>query len=361
MTTIHQVVPVLAPRDAVGNHTLALRDALRDAGYDSDVFAEVRVGAHQHVGRELAELDSVGAADLLLFQASTGSGAADWVLARPEPLAVNYHNITPARFFEPWDAEAAASMRRARNQLSAMARRSTLALADSPYNAAELTEVGYHPVVVAPLLLDLESRLSEPDPRTLEHLARTRRGTHWLFVGRVAPNKAQHDLVAAFAAYRALYDPGARLTLVGGPAAASYWDAVLALVDALDLQQAVTLAGGVTDAELSAYYDDADVFVCLSRHEGFGVPLLEAMRHDLPVVALAQAAVPDTVGPAALLLDDHDPHLVAAAVAELLDDAAFCARLVTAGRSQVAAHSLDAARTAWLDLLGRHLAGEALG
>ena len=149
----------------------------------------------------------------MIYQSSTGSSAVEWLLRRSDPLVVNYHNITPASFFEPWDDQAAASMRRARAQLGSLARRSRLAVADSPFNAAELTELGYDPVVVSPLLLDLDARLAAPDAAVAEHLARTRAGRHWLFVGRLAPNKCQHDLIAAFAAYRALYDPGARLTL----------------------------------------------------------------------------------------------------------------------------------------------------
>jgi glycosyltransferase involved in cell wall biosynthesis len=174
-------------------------------------------------------------------------------------------------------------------------------------------------------------------------------------VGRLAPNKCQHDLVAAFAAYRAAYDPGARLTLIGSEAAPAYSDALYGLIDDLDLHGSVTIAGSVTDGELSAYYDDADVFVCLSRHEGFCVPLLEAMRHDLPVVALAAAAVPDTVGDAAVLVDDSSPTLVAATVHQLLGDDAFRGQLVTAGRAVLAAHSLAASSATWIDLLRTHL------
>src|SRR3546814_14345902 len=113
-------------------------------------------------------------------------------------------------------------MRRARAQLGAMARRSRLALADSPFNAAELTELGYSPVQVSPLLLDLDSRLAAPDPVVAEHLARTRAGRSWLFVGRLAPNKCQHDVIAAFAAYRLLSAPGPRLPLAGSAPAPSH-------------------------------------------------------------------------------------------------------------------------------------------
>ncbi len=194
-----------------------------------------------------------------------------------------------------------------------------------------------------------------PTPRWPPTSLARRAGSHWLFVGRLAPNKSQHDVIAAFAAYRTLYDPGARLTLIGSEAAASYSDALYGLVDDLGLAGAVTFAGSVSDAELAAYYDDADAFVCLSRHEGFCVPVLEAMRHDVPVVALAAAAVPDTVGDGAVLLDDASPHHVAATVHELLSDDSFRSGLVAAGRSVVASHALDEASSAFVELIRRHL------
>jgi glycosyltransferase involved in cell wall biosynthesis len=356
VTTVHQIIPVLAPHDAVGNHTLQVRDALRDAGFESEVYAEHRYGDRRGIGQPLTDFPEQGPPpDLLIYQSSTGSSAVEWLLRRNDPLLVNYHNITPASFFEPWDDQAAASMRRARTQLGSLARRSRLAVADSPFNAAELTELGYDPVVVSPLLLDLDARLAAPDPAVAEHLQRTRAGHHWLFVGRLAPNKCQHDLIAAFAAYRVLYDGGARLTLIGSEAAASYSDALYGLVDDLGLTTAVTFSGAVSDAELAAYYDDADAFVCLSQHEGFCVPVLEAMRHDVPVVALAAGAVPDTAADAAVLLEDGAPHQVAAAVHTLLGDEAFRAGLVAAGRGRVAAYSLESARESFVDLIRKQV------
>jgi glycosyltransferase involved in cell wall biosynthesis len=358
VTTVHQVIPVLSPHDAVGNHTLQVRDALRGAGFESEVFAEHRFGHHAGTGQLLTDFPEQAAApDLVIYQSSTGSPAVEWLLRRSDRLVVNYHNITPASFFEPWDDQAAASMRRARAQLGSLARRSRLAVADSPFNAAELTQLGFDPVVVSPLLLDLEARLASPEPVVVEHLARTRAGAHWLFVGRLAPNKCQHDLIGAFAAYRALYDPGARLSLIGSEAAATYSDALYGLVDDLGLNAAVTFTGSVTDAELAAYYADADAFVCLSRHEGFCVPLLEAMRHDVPVVALRAGAVPDTVGGAAVVVDDAGPHPVAAAVHTLLRDDALRAGLVAAGRSLVATYTLDATSRAFVDVIRHHLEG----
>lgn len=355
MTVVHQVIPVLAPRDAVGNHTRRVRDALRSAGISSEIFAELAVDGLEGEAQPLDRFDAVGAGcDLILYQASTGSGVVEWLLRRSERFSVNYHNITPGHFFDSWAPEAAASMRRARNQLRSMAPASVSGLADSTFNATELVEVGYRDVEVSPLLLDLSADAA-PDRQRLEFLRRVRRGAHWLFVGRVAPNKCQHDLVAAFAVYRRLYDPGARLTLVGSTAAPAYEEAVLSLVDELELAGSVTIIGSLSDSELAAYYADADVFVCLSRHEGFCVPVLEAMRGGTPVVALAATAVTETVGAAGMLLPDADPHVVAAVVQRLSSDDAWRARLVAAGHARVLGWSLERTVPQFLEAIERSL------
>lgn len=342
MTTIHQIVPVLARHDAVGSHSRRVQTALADRGHGSKIFAEIIVGDPGPDAHLIEEFEQHGAdADLLLFQASTGSTAADWLRSRAEPFAVNYHNITPAAFFDRWTPEAAANMRRGRSQVRGLASRSVAGLADSAYNAAELEAMGYTNVSVAPLLLDLDQEVPARDPQTVAYLERTRRGPRWLFVGRLAPNKCQHDLLAALAVHRRLHEPEATLTLVGSPASMTYADALLQVAEQLGVDDAVTIVAGLSDAELAAHYAGADVFVCLSEHEGFCIPLLEAMRHEVPVVAFAAAAVPETAADAALLLPEKDPHLVATTVARLLADPAMRDRLVQAGRARVADHRLE--------------------
>ena len=352
MTTVHQVIPVLARRDAVGAHTLQVRDALRAAGHDSEIFAEIIVDELQQEAHLLEEFDRLGeGSDLILYQASTGSTAGDWLMGRDEPLAVNYHNVTPAQFFDVWDPAAAAVMRWGRNQIRVLARRSVVALADSAFNAAELSEAGYEPVEVAPLLVEPASRRATADQAAAAHLSRLATTSHWLFVGRLAPNKCQHDIIGAFAVYRRVYDATARLTLVGSPALISYRDSLLALSDELGVDDAVTFVQTLNDAELRAYYEAADVFVCLSRHEGFCLPVLEAMASGTPVVALAAAAVPDTVGDAGLLLPDSDPVLVATAVQRLLADDRLRSQLVSAGHRVAGARDLGRDRETFLNLL----------
>lgn len=361
MTTVHQFIPVLAGADAIGSHTLQVRAALRAAGFRSDVYAEVVHDERRGEARPFAEYAKRGDADLLLYQASTGSALTEFLLGRPEPLAVDYHNITPASFFERWEPDAALNMRRARAQLRRLAGRTDLALADSAFNAAELEGEGFSPVVVAPLLLDLAAVGVTPDPVTTTFLRRTRRGAHWLFVGRLAPNKCQHDLVAALAAARRLHDPGARLTLVGATTSDTYRDALASLAEELGVADAVTVTDRVGADELAAYYADADVFVCLSEHEGFCVPVIEAMHLGVPVVAYAATAVPDTVGGAGVLLDAKDPVLVATAVARLLGDPVWQAELVDAGKARAGEFAAEVTGPHFVAVVRRFLEERSAG
>jgi glycosyltransferase involved in cell wall biosynthesis len=178
-----------------------------------------------------------------------------------------------------------------------------------------------------------------------------------LFVGRLAPNKAQHELVKMFALYRRAFDPDARLWLVGPHTVARYHVAVDRFVTAAGLTGAVHLTGAVSDGALNAYYDVADAFVSMSRHEGFGVPLLEAMAHDTPVIARASAAVPETVADAGVLLDGDAPIAdYAAAAWRVATDAGLRAALVERGRRRLDAYALPRLREQLLDALGPVLA-----
>ena len=230
-----------------------------------------------------------------------------------------------------------------------------LGLADSHYNEVDLVAAGCPRTAVVPVLVDLDRLLTAPDQRVaarlaaekaarlVDQVASTDAGSasaDWLFVGRVVPSKAQHDLVKALWAYRRLYDPTARLHLVGSTPSNRYLAVLRAFIADLGLQGAVRIAGEVSDAALAAYFDAADVYVSASLHEGFGVPLLEAMHVGVPVVARSAGAVDGTVGDAGLLLDSAGPSVIAAAVRRVLTDRSLRERLAAAGRRQVAEHTL---------------------
>lgn len=361
---VHQFVPALIPRDATGIHTLLLRDALRAAGWRSEIYAEAThdelVGESRPVERYAAE---AAPGDVLVYQFSTSSMVADLLAGRPEPLVLNYHNVTGTEHYERWDAAAAARAAEARRQLGVLAPRAVLGMADSAFNAADLTAAGCRAVEVVPVLVGA-GRLQGPgDPRVAARLARAKEGggADWLFVGRLVPSKAQHQLVKALWAYRRLYDPAARLHLVGPATARRYLAALRGFVDDLGLEGAVRITGEVPDAALAAYLSAADVYVSLSVHEGFGVPLVEAMGRRVPVVALGRGAVGETAAGAALLLGRDDPSYVAAAVHRVLSDDDLRGRLVAAGAERAAALGPGRAAAAAVAALSRVAGGVPVG
>jgi glycosyltransferase involved in cell wall biosynthesis len=293
---------------------------------------------------------------VIIYHSSTDSPMAGWLAGwagAPTRLVVDYHNITPVRFFARWEPKAAASMHRARLQLGRLAAHTGLGLADSPFNERELIELGYRPTAVSPLLVDLDDYHQEPDPATTARLSGP--GTRWLFVGRISPNKCQHDVIAAFAVYRRLVDPAATLSLIGGVTSPHYLAALKQLAEDLGVAAAVESRDAVPFTELLAYYRTADVFVCLSEHEGFCVPLLESMELGVPVVALSATAVTETVAGAGVLLDGKDPLAVATAVEQLMGDAGRRGALIDAGRARAAAFGLPETAKQFLDTLGSWL------
>lgn len=353
VTAVHQFLPALMPGDASGLHALNAQAALRTAGFQSEIFCEAV--HHQLDGRGLIfhDFPSYAKGSILLYHLSTGSVLADYVNARPEPLIIDYHNLTPATFYRRWDMAVANAVNWGRSQLAMLVPRTSLALADSSYNEMELIESEYRRTAVVPILLDIDAESHEVDGVTLDRLRdeKSAGGTDILFVGRLAPNKAQQDLVKALAVYRRVYDPLVRLRLVGRPSTDSYLDALAGFVDGLGLSDAVTIDTDTSDSQLAAYYEAADVYLCLSEHEGFNIPVLEAMRHRVPVIAYGSCAVPETVGDGGLLLEDKSASTAAAAVHVVVSDPGRRQALVEAGQRRLSQFDLAASKRLFVNSL----------
>ena len=354
LTALHQFLPTFADRDAIGNHVLEVQRLIRSLGLASEIYSEdihpgMRPLAHPF---EALAPDPGGRAGLL-YHASTGCRNFDALAAWPGTFLVDYHNITDPAFFERWSPGAADNMRLARGQLAQLARRCDGAVAHSRFSARELADLGFSAPQVVPILLDLGPFDAPADRRRLGRLRRAAQlgGAHWLYVGRIAPNKGHHHLIGAFAVYRATFDPQARLSLVGGATSESYWGALEALCRELELRASVELTDTIPPADLRAYYRSADLFVSMSEHEGFGVPLLEAMHAGVPVLAYATTAVPETAGDAAVLVETNDPVAVAVAARRVLTDGELRSRLVKAGHARVEELALPATRRILVDAL----------
>lgn len=318
---VDQLLNSVVEGDAISADAAEIRRRLLALGFDSGVYVK-EAGARPRADvptRPAEELDP--GADLLIYHHSLGSALTDLFLAYPAKRVLRYHNITPARFFEGWDPPMVEVMEEGRRQLRRTGPLCELGVGVSEFNRAELGDAGFAWSEVLPVLLNPADFDAEPDPALFDSLrARAEQGPLWLFVGRFVPNKCQADLVRAFAAFKRAASPGATLVLVGVPFTSTYRDAVLGLARELGVLDSLVVRGPVSPEELAACYRAADVFVSLSEHEGFCVPLVEAMHHRVPVVAYRAAAVPETLGGAAVLLDDKDPVLVAAAVDEVLGD-----------------------------------------
>ncbi len=343
MAAIHQFVPMLHRHDAVGEHTLALRDLLRHEGVPSTIYSELPdPQTSDQTAPYLAYEDEAEPGDVLVYQFATQSAMAAWLLQRGEPLVVNYHSVTPPEFFAPWNLGITQIQTACLGQLALLAPGATLGIAVSEFDRAELIAAGCRSTTVIPVLT--AGRLLPPaEPAFRDRLQATAGSTTWLSVGRLVPNKAHHLAIAALFAYRMTADPSATLVVVGSPAEPHYAIALRHYAAQLGLDGAVSFLSGISDAELAACYEVADVLVMLSAHEGFGVPLIEAMRQRVPVVARAAGAVAEVLGDVGVLLPGTEPLQVAAAVRSVHDDPEARERALAGVDGQLRRLAIDAA------------------
>jgi glycosyltransferase involved in cell wall biosynthesis len=345
---------VLHRGDAVGRHTLRLRDATRRRGLESNIFVDVvQDETAEETVPAISYADQAHRGDVVVYQFATASLMAPWLASRTETLVVNYHNITPPELMAPWDHHLALGQERAREDLAVLAPRTTLAIADSAYNESHLAEAGFAATAVVPPSAAVADDVTSAPRKdaTASPIADGPPGAVWLAVGRVAPNKVLEYTIAALAAARRSSDQDATLRIVGRPATDAYDRALRRYVADLGLEEAVTFTGYATDAAVAAAYTTADVLVVTSEHEGFGVPVVEAMAAGLPVVAYDQGAVPEVLGDAGVLVASRDPYALAEAVGSLLSDPMRRAELAAAGRRRFAELDLPNAADRFVDLL----------
>jgi glycosyltransferase involved in cell wall biosynthesis len=347
VTAIHQLLPVFSPGDAIGQAVQRMRSAFQQAGFGSETFAEEIHQRLQGEARPAAELEAaVAPGDVVVYHLSIGSGSTRLFARLGCRRVIVYHNVTPSRYFEEASPRVAYWLEQGRRDLARLAPTVELGVGDSAYNAEELTAAGCPATLVIPPPVDL-ARLS-PRPARAAHPARL------IFVSRLAPNKRQEDLIRVLAALRAGGQPEATLVLPGGwDDTETYVAGLHRLARELEVADAVELPGRLGDRELGDLYAGAAVAVCASEHEGFGMHLLEAWAFDLPLVARAAAAVPETVGDAGILLRSADPLVWAAVVDRVIRDGKLRGALVERGRRRLRDFSDAALRDRVAELLER--------
>jgi len=327
---IHQFHSGSAYGDGITNGMLFIQRILRESGYRSEIYC-VHVSP-RYEGRILPFQDyGDNPADLLLVHYSLGTHHDAWISSLRSPCILIYHNITPASFF-PEDAELRRLADSGRRQLAQWAkdRRFAGAIADSAFNAEELAQWGYSPIAPIGLLVDLDRiRQHGWNPRLATQVSGS---TNLLFVGRLCEHKGQIDLVRMMGRLSAAGDLRVRLLLAGAAASAAYETEVRGTVAQLGLEKNVSLLGRCENEDIYALYRSADLYVSMSQHEGFGMPLVEAMAFDLPVLALAAGSVAATLGSGGLVLECATPATMAAAVKVILQEPSLRCRIIEGQR-----------------------------
>ncbi len=343
MGRVALMVPCFIEADAVSTDVLGMYRSLSARGHEVHVFAshrEITDPPARPVSAARQPLSDPSAVAVYHLAAGWREGAEALARARCKRV-LKYHNVTPAEFFTGVDQEYVLACREGRAELAALARAGLdRYLADSDYNLRELLDEGApaESGAVVPPFHNIHRLLeTDPDP---DVLARLRDGkANFLVVGRLAPNKGHAALLEAFALYRRR-NPESRLVIVGrgDPRLGVYTEALRSHTARLGLAEAVVFTGGVSLAALRAYYQAAHLFVITSRHEGFCVPLVEAMALGVPVLALGAAAVPGTVADAGLVWHEDDPRLLAESMHRLVTDREAAAALGARGRRRYHDH-----------------------
>jgi L-malate glycosyltransferase len=326
---VHQVLATLGYGDAIGHEVLGIQRALRAAGHASDIFVETADPRLEPLTLDYRDLiDASHPDNVLIHHFSIGSRASRISYALPDRMILVYHNITPPGFFVDVHPALVKACYRGRRELTAYIDRVDLAVGDSEFNRQELAALGFRQTDVLPVVPDFSHLDVAPDPMIAGRF--DDEWTNILFVGRVIPNKAIHDLVRIFHAYHTRLNPRARLIVVGAYSGFErYLTLVNHLIDALGARD-IHIVGQVSNEELTAFYEVADVFLCASEHEGFCVPIVEAFHKGIPVIAYAATAVPATMDGGGVLYENKDPWHVARIVDAVVGDRRLQERIVAA-------------------------------
>lgn len=350
---VDQLLAGFADGDAISTEALLLQAALRTRGVTSEIFADLR-----HVSPSLRAAcrplaDYAGTpADVALHHYSIGSDALRRFSETPARRVLRYHNITPAECFDGFDDRVAAQLRDARAQLPAVAAGCAAILAVSRYNAAELESLGLRNVRVLPLLFSA-APFDQPDrPEVARRVAPPL--TTLLFVGRIAPNKKVETLIETFYWYQRIHNPCSRLTIVGSEHSCPRYFAMLRMqASDLDLTN-VCFEGFAAPEGLPTYYRHAAAFITTSEHEGYCLPLLEAMHNGVPVIARAQGGMPEALGGAGVQFEGLRPAELAGLVHRVVSDAPLRAEIVASQRvrmQEIAGRDVAAEMAQLLDAL----------
>ncbi len=324
---INQILPTIDYGDAISNEVLEIKANLRKWGYQSEIFAQnihPKLVKDVKIYKDYIKISSPK--NILIFHFSTGSILSKFFMDLPDKKIIIYHNLTPPSFFVKINDTIAQLLINGKNELKQLVDKTELALGDSEFNRRELVDLGFKNTGVLPIILDFEKYKQKPNRKILNKFEEDL--TNFIFVGRLAPNKKQEDIIKTFYYYNKCIDSGSRLFLVGSyTGTEKYYAQLMDLIQRLDLEN-IYITGKVDFNELLAYYRLADVFISMSEHEGFCVPLLECMYFGIPIIAFNSSAIPFTLDRVGILVNEKRYEEVAELINIVIRDNKFKSRIL---------------------------------
>lgn len=338
-----QVAESLSIGDAVANDVVAIDAMLKEMGICGGIFAtnanNINIRYLHTIAEPIDQLPELFEDDVLLFHHAIANDYCYKIPGLKCKKVLVYHNITPPKFFEGLHEGLRDACQRGLDQLEFLNQAFSWCIADSEFNKQDLIHMGYTcPIFVCPVLIPFEDYLRKPNQDIIEKYQDGK--TNILFVGRLSPNKKQEDIIHAFAVYKRYYNQDSRLILVGSDGVEEYGKKIRNYVQDIGVED-VVITGSVPFADILAYYRISDLFVCMSEHEGFCVPLIEAMFFDVPILAYDSCAIPYTLGDSGVLLHKKDFALIAGWMHRLVADTNLRAHIIAKQRERLALFSYE--------------------
>ena len=356
---ILQFLPTLAFGDAVSNDAIALHHAIEEMGYKTHIYCEnLDKRIDKRIATDLVNgMPEIAEDDVFVYHLSTGSKLSYELPEYSNKLMVIYHNITPGNFFKAYNYSALTNIEYGLRGMRYLADKADYCMADSEFNKQDLIDAGYKcRIDVRPILIPFEDYEKKPDKKVIK---KYKDGwTNIIFVGRIAPNKKQEDLITAFCYYKKNVNPKSRLIFVGNPAGFdTYYERLKRYVKALELDD-VIFTGHISFPEILAFYHIADIFLCMSEHEGFCVPLVEAMYFNVPIIAYKSCAVPYTMGGSGIVTDSKDPVEISLLIDRVVNDSRLREAMVEGQKKRLEDFSYENVRAVFDKQLKSFLSGE---
>ncbi len=332
---VHQIMTGIDCGDAVSYDAITIMGILRENGFNSNIYAKYIHPKMDRYARPLDEYDSNRTNIIIYHFALAGEDVTDFVINLPDTKILRYHNITPPEFFRKYDLNLEFLCSKGLKEIENFHKYFYLGVGVSEFNRRELVKYGFARTDVLPICYDFNKLCGVADAKIRYDCVNI------MFLGRVSPNKRFEDVIKCFYYYNKFINYNSKLYLVGNKQVSTYTAELEKLIQRLELNDAVVFTGRVNDQELIHYYSIADIFLVMSEHEGFCVPLLEAMQTGVPIIAYDSTAISSTLGGSGVLVKKKNFQEIAELIHIIVEDNDLRNRIIDGQKKRLNEFSKD--------------------